>query len=353
MTLDTSILEQRITPEELTEFCVASMMQTGLSEEDARISAEVLVKTDTWGIHTHGTKQLRFLMKNFRSRRLLTEAKPEIVRDGASWALVDGCYAMPMVTATMAMQLAIDKARETGSAIVGVRHSSHFGAAGYYASMAAEADMIGLSMCNVEPYMTVPGAKGRVLGTNPIAYAVPAGKEPPILFDIATSAVAVSKIFAARTLGKEIPPSWMVDASGEPTTDPNEVDDGALLPMAAHKGYGFALFAEIMSAVLTGAAMLDEVQSWVWDVEEPSNQGHVFVVFNPAGFLPIEMFKARMDEMIKKIKGSPRRKEDTPIYLPGEMEWNRREEALRSGIKLPADVVASLKGLVEDLAQTG
>ena len=353
MDINTAILEKPISPSELEKFCISLMRQVGLSEEDAKLSAEVLVKTDTWGIHTHGTKQLRFLMRNFKARRLLTEAKPEVVSEGASWALVDGHYAMPMVSSVMAMELAIAKAKETGSAVVGVRHSSHFGAAGYYANMAAEADMIGFSMCNVEPYMTVPGAKGRVLGTNPIAYAVPAGEEPPIFFDVATSAVAVSKIFAARALGKEIPPTWMVDANGDPTTDPTKVDEGALLPMAAHKGYGFALLAEILSAVLTGSAMLDEVQSWVLDVKEPSNQGHAFMVINPGLFMPIDAFKARMDELIRKIKSSPRRREDTPIYLPGEMEWNRRQQALQSGIKLPEDVVASLKGLVEDLKSEG
>jgi ureidoglycolate dehydrogenase (NAD+) len=262
---------------------------------------------------------------------------------------VDGHYAMPIVTSYQAMQIAIDKARNSGIAFVGATHSGHFGAAGYYANMAANKNIIGMSMCNVEPFMTVPGAKGKVLGTNPIAYAVPAGKRPTILLDIATSAVAVSKIFAARSLGKSIPDSWMVDEMGLPTTDPNKIDQGALQPMAGHKGYGLALLAEVFSAVLTSAAMLSSVQSWALDLPDPSNQGHAFIAVNPEVFLPIEVFKERVDAMVDEIKSATKASGSERIYLPGEMEWEIRRKALKEGIRLPTDVVESLCGLALDL----
>ncbi len=342
--------KKRVFPESLKDFCVEAMLKSGIREEDARITAEVLVTTDTCGVYTHGTKQLRFLLKNFRTGRLDTKAVPEVVSEGPSWAIVDGHYAMPLVTSCTAMELAIEKAQATGIAYVGVTHSSHFGAAGYYANMAAKKDMIGLSMCNVDPCMTVPGARGKILGTNPIAYAVPAGKEKPIFLDIATSAVAASKVFAARALGKEIPDNWLVDDEGTPTTDPSGYpESGALLPMAAHKGYGLALLVEILSAGLTGAAMLHQVSSWVVDSPDPTNEGHAFVAIDVGSIMPIQEFKDRMDWLIREIKGSSKAQGSERIYLPGEMEWERRDEALAKGMQLPEDVIASLAGMAEDV----
>ena len=158
--------------------------------------------------------------------------------------------------------LAVEKARKSGMAYVGIRRSSHFGAAGYYANLIAEQGMFGMAMCNVEPCMTVPGARSRILGTNPIAYAAPTGTGRTIMLDIATSAVAATKIFAAKTEGRSIPDTWLVDDAGVPTTDPTIYPErGAQLPMAGHKGYGLAVLVEILTAVLTGSAMMGEVHS--------------------------------------------------------------------------------------------
>jgi ureidoglycolate dehydrogenase (NAD+) len=340
----------RVFPKDLEDFCIRAMLKSGIRDEDARITADVLVATDTCGVHTHGTKQLRTLLMNFRIGRLDAKAVPEVVAQGPSWAIVDGHYAMPMTSSCMAMELAIEKAKATGIAYVGVKHSSHFGAAGYYANMAAQKDMIGLSMCNVDPCMTVPGARGKILGTNPIAYAVPAGEERPIFLDIATSTVAASKVFAARALGKEIPDNWLVDDEGIPTTDPSGYPEGgALLPMAGHKGYGLALWVEILAGALTGAAMLSQVSSWVVDLPDPTDEGHAFIAIDVGSIMPIQEFKGRIDWLIREIKGSPKAKGSERIYLPGEMEWERRDKALKEGMQLPEDVIASLAGLAEDV----
>ncbi len=340
----------RVFPKDLEDFCLKAMLKSGIRDEDARITADVLVTTDTFGVYTHGTKQLRTLMKNFRSGRLDAQAVPEVVAQGPSWAIVDGHYAMPMTSSYMAMNLAIQKAKSTGVAYVGVKHSSHYGAAGYYANMAAKKDMIGLSMCNVDPCMTVPGARGKILGTNPIAYAVPAGTERPVFLDIATSTVAASKVFAARALGKQIPDNWLVDDEGVPTTDPNHYpEQGALLPMAGHKGYGLALLVEILTGALTGAAMLGQIQSWVLDLPDPTNEGHAFMAIDVGSMMPIQEFKNRMDWLIQEIRQSPRAKGSDRIYLPGEMEWEKRDQALKDGMQLPGDVIASLTGLAEDV----
>lgn len=341
---------KRVFPSALDRFCVRAMRQAGWREKDARITAQVLVTTDTMGVHTHGTKQLRTLLKYHRSGRMDVAAEPEIVSEGPSWALVDGNEAVPMTAATMGMNLAIEKAKTTGMAYVGVKRSSHFGAAGYYANLAAEQGMIGMSMCNVDPCQTVPGARGKVLGTNPIAYAVPAGEERTVLLDIATSAVAASKIFAARALDKTLPDNWLVDDLGRPTQDPSEYPEkGALLPMAGHKGYGIALFVEILTGVLTGAAMAGQVGSWVQDQPEPAGQGFAFLAIDTESIMPASLFKERMDWLIRSIKEAPKAEGSERIYLPGEMEWERRDEALAVGMLLPEDVIASLSGLAEEM----
>jgi len=340
----------RVAPDDLTQFCIEAMRLTGLNEEDARLTAEVLVTTDTLGTFTHGTRQLRGLLKNFRSGRLHAAAHEAIVAEGPAWAIVDAHYAMPPAVSYRCMQLAMRKAKASGIGYVGVRHSSHYGAAGFYANLAARGDMFGLSMCNVDPCMTVPGSKGRVLGTNPIAYAAPAGEEKPVYLDIATSAVAATKIYAAKALGQPIPGNWLVDEDGLPTSDYSNFPEKAVqVPMAGHKGYGLAVMVEILTAVLTGAAVMSGVSSWVLDSPNPTDEGHAFVAIDIGQIMPLGEFKSRMDGMIREIKSAPLAKGADRIYLPGEIELERQETALAQGIVLPPDVVASLRGLAEDV----
>lgn len=340
----------KVTAQALTAFCIAAMRKSGLGEEDARLTAEVLVTTDTLGTFTHGTRQLRGLLQNLRASRLSATAREEIAAEGPAWAIVDAHYAMPPAVSYRSMELAIRKARAAGIAYVGVRHSSHFGAAGFYANLAAAHDMFGMSMCNVDPCVTVPGAKGRVLGTNPVAYAAPAGAEKPVYLDIATSAVAATKIFAARSLGAPIPDNWLLDEDGLPTSDYSQFPEKTVqAPMAGHKGYGLAVMVEILTAVLTGAAIMSQVSSWVADSSAPTNEGHAFIAIDIGQIMPLAEFKTRMDGMIREIKSAPLAKNAKRIYLPGEIELERRENALAAGILLPPDVVASLRGLAEDV----
>ena len=339
---------KKIQPQNLEAFCIAAMEKAGLNREDAELSARVFVKTDTWGTFTHGTRQIRGLMKNARRGRLVASAREKIIAEGPAFAIIDACDGMPPAISYRAVELAIGKARESGMCYIGIKGSSHYGAAGYYANMIAEHDMIGLSMCNVEPCMTVPGGKSKILGTNPIAYAAPTGTERTVMLDIATSAVAATKIFAAKNEGRSIPDTWLVDDDGIPTTDPNNYpEQGAQLPMAGHKGYGLAVLVEILTATLSGSAMMSGVYSWVSDDEEPSNQGHAFLVINAGAMMPLEDFHARMGAMCTEIKGAETAK-DGAIFLPGEMEWNNREKALIEGIALPEDVLISLRGLAAD-----
>ncbi len=343
-------MSKRLPAERLRRFCVEALEKAGLRPEDASIVADVLVMTDTWGTFSHGTSGLRNYLISLRAGGMNPRSKPEVVAEGDSWAVVDGHSGMGMLGCCMAMNLAIEKARTQMIAWAGVRNSSHFGAAGYYANMAVRHDMLGIAMSNADPNMVVPGARGHIMGNNPLAYAVPAGEEYPILLDIALSTVAAAKIIAMKELGQAIPPTWLTDADGMPTA---EVGDwpatGSMLPMAGHKGYGIALLIETVAGLLPGAGVLDEVKSWILNPTAEGSLGQAFIVINPGIMLPIADFKHRVDMMIRKLRGSPKAKDSMRIYLPGEIEWERREDALKNGIALPAQVLSSLHRAAQDL----
>lgn len=325
------------------------MLKAGMSKADAATTADVLINTDLMGTFTHGSKQLYLLLKNMKEGGLKAKASPEIASEGPAWAIIDGNFAMPMVTSTKAINLAIEKAKTAGIAYVGVKGSSHFGAAGYYANMAAKEGMIGIAMSNVDPCMTVPGGKAPMLGTNPIAYAVPTGTDKTVFLDIATSVSAVSKVYAAKATGKKIPDGWLVDKDGLPTSDPSRYpEEGAILPMAGHKGYGIAVLVEVLSAVMTGALFTLDVPCWLRDFKKPVNEGHAFIVIDISKMMPIDTFKARMDKMDRQIHDAPKAKGTDRIYLPGEIEWNNYQKALNDGIELPDYVEKSLKDLSQD-----
>jgi ureidoglycolate dehydrogenase (NAD+) len=335
--------------EDLREYCVAAMTRSGMSEEDARITADVLVTTDAWGIHTHGTKQLGPYLARVRAGGTDPRAVPRVTAEGPGWAMLDGCKAMAMVSAHRAMGIAIEKARACGIGYAGVKRSTHFGAAGYYAAMAAERGMMGIAMSNVDANMTAPGGRTGVIGNNPLAYAVPVKGGHPVLLDIAMSAVAAGKIWAAKARGEPIPDTWMVDAEGVPTTNTADFPRiGTLLPMAGHKGYGLAVMVEVLASVLTGAAVTKDVKSWMLDADQCTDEGHAFIAIDLGAMMPPDLFAARMEGFVGGIREAPKAKGAERIYLPGEKEWENRDRALRDGILLPSDVVGSLEKLGQD-----
>ncbi len=346
--------ESRIKPGDLERFCTRALAAGGLSSRHAAETAEVLVTTDTWGTFTHGTRQILPLLKNVRTGVVQAKAEPAVAADGPAWVLVDGNDAISMVTSRLAMNLAMEKARESGIGFAGVRGSGHYGAAGYYAMMAAEKDMIGLSVCNVDRRMSIPGSRGAVMGTNPLAYAVPAGQEKPVFMDIATSIVAASKVITARVAGTTIPDNWLVDERGLPTSDPSTYPErSTVVPLAAHKGYGIALFIEILSGVLTGSAFLSGVGNWLADVPERTDQGHAFIAIDVDAMMPIDRFKERMDAMIREVRGAPKAEGVDRIYLPGEMEWEKHAESHQAGMLLPDYVLLNLFQVAQETDLTG
>ena len=328
-----------------------ALTRAGLTQVNARLAAEVLVTTDTWGVHTHGTKNLRGYIRRLQAGGLSATAEPRVEAEGPGWARIDGCSALAMVTSVKAMRIAMQKARASGIGFSAVRNSCHFGAAGYYAQLAAQEGMIGIAMANDIPTVIAPGARAAVLGSNPFAFSAPLSEGRPVLFDIATSTVAGGKVFQAATAGETIPEGWIVDESGMPTTDPTLFPhSAALTPMAGHKGFGLALMIEALSGIVTGAALASHVKSWTYaDPSLPTDHGAAFIALDIQTFTPLAHFIARFESLAREIRNAPRTPGVDRIFLPGEREWERRERALREGIVLPPDVQQNIELLAQDL----
>ncbi len=331
--------ETKISIDGLRRFCWDALRRAGMSESDALSSAEVLTMTDAWGVFTHGNKSLYGYLRRLYGGGRIQQHGPSWsrkVQPGPSWT---ASLPLGMVASRTAMQAAIDRARTQGIAYVGVRNSCHFGAAGYYAWLAAKEGLIGIAMANDIPSVTAPGARGAITGSNPLAYAIPAEKNAPIILDMATSTVAGGKVNAAKALGKSIPNTWIVDRAGRPTTDPSEFNNGgALLPMAGHKGYGLALLIETLSGILSGAGVTWGIRSWMLaDTSLPTGHGAAFLAIDPRCIAPEGNFCSRVDALIDEIHEAPKAEGSERILVPGEREWDYYRQALNEGIALPFD----------------
>ena len=341
-----------ISPQALADFCIGALQKLGVTESDARITADALVMTDTWGVFTHGTKLLPGYVRRLRGGGIRVDNPPKVAAEGPGWVLVDGGSSLGQVTSKFAMEKAIEKARATGIAYAGCFNSCHFGAAGYYAWLAATHNMIGLSMANDVPTVAAPGSRNAVLGSNPLAFAIPAGDAAdPLMLDISTGAVAGGKIYAAQKLGQPIPDNWIVGPDGRPTSDLTLFPDrAALLPMAGHKGYGLALLIEVLSGALTGAAMTWGVRAWMKsDPSLPTNHGSAFVAIDVSAMGPFQNFVDRVNSLVRELREAPKAEGSQRVYLPGEIEWEKRKAALKNGIAFPGDVVMTLQELADSL----
>lgn len=338
---------KKIKTDVLYAFAVNSMLDCGLSRKDAETVADVLVGTDTFGVLTHGTKNLLGYATKLRAGGLNPKAVPEVAAEGPAWALMNGNQAMGMVSGSRAMELAVEKAKQCGIAYVGVKNSCHFGAAGYYANIAAKNGMIGLVMSNADPIMAVPGGCGVSIGSNPFSYAAPMGNGESVFLDIALSNVAALKVIMAKEKGQTLPAGCLVDTEGRPTTDPQTFPQASsLAPMAAHKGYGLAVMVEIFAAVLTGAGVLSQVKSWNLDPAAPNNAGHAFIAVDVGKMMPMQDFEARMAALAQELRSARKAQGTERIYLPGEMEWEKRRKAERDGfIEVPDNMADALNKL--------
>jgi LDH2 family malate/lactate/ureidoglycolate dehydrogenase len=333
----------RVPCPDLADFAVSCLVAAGTPAEHARTTAGYLVRTDAFGVHSHGLKNLGGYLDKARRGGLDLAATPTAVVDGPAYALLDAHRGLGMVAGDTGVRAAVTKARATGVSLVVVHRSTHFGAAGLYALTAAEAGMVGIVASNVDPNMTVPGARSKVLGNNPIAYAVPAGRYPPVMLDIALSQVASLKVVKARDAGEAVPEGWIVDSAGRPTTDPSHYPaEGAMLPMSAHKGYGLAVLVDVLTGILAAGPTSDQIPSWLFEPEAPNDVTHVFLVIDPAVFGDLAAFEQRVGDYLDRLHAAPLADGADEILHPGQLEWRRHEDALARGVELPDDVATAL-----------
>jgi len=330
--------------ESLTQFCIDALTRVGLSRIDAETTANALVTTDAMGVFTHGSKLLAGYLKKLKGGGYRATAVPHIEREGPGWAIIDGESALGQVGSVFAMRTAMAKARQVGIAYVGLKNTGHIGAAGYYAALAGREGFIGMVTGNDIPSVAAPGSRSAVLGSNPIAYGIPVGNGDPILLDMATAAVAGGKVYAAHQRGEPIPSTWLIGSDGKPTTDASLYPQQAsLAPMAAHKGYGFGLWCEILSAVLPGGHMTWQVGSWMFDdTSRPSWHNASFIAIDIGAIVPVEQFEVRLRKLIDEIHGAPTAEGVERVLLPGEREWSMHRQAQIDGILLSPDVIEKL-----------
>jgi LDH2 family malate/lactate/ureidoglycolate dehydrogenase len=275
----------------------------------------------------------------------LVNPRPDvkILRESDATLLVDGDNGMGQGVGVRALELGLDKLRQSGGVYVGVRRSNHYGAGAYYVQHAVARDVVAFAYSNAPPTMAPWGGVDPYIGTNPYAFGVPAGGHPPIILDMATSIVARGKIILAEERGESIPEGWAIDTRGNPTTDAQEALQGSVLPFGGPKGYALSLMIDIMAGALTGAGCGPRVNSLYDDFEEPQNVGAFFQLVDIGQFADPAAFKANIDRMIEEIKSSRRAEGTEEIFLPGEIEFRMEQERKVSGIPVGAETVAELR----------
>ena len=347
----------KIPEQQLRAFTYRVFKSIGCSDADAEQATDVLVTADLRGISSHGVARLSGYVRLWENGRLNTTPEPRVVHETPTTATVDGDGGLGLVVAPYAMEIAMEKARQYGSGWVAIRNSNHFGIAGYHAMKAVEYDMIGYAMTNASPLVAPTFSTERLLGTNPMCYAFPAGKFPPVVVDMATSAAANGKLEVAGRMGKSIPEGWALEADGRPTTDAAAVKNGgALLPLGSdrahgsHKGFGLSATVDIFSGVLSGANYGPWVPPFVAYLQPVADQpgagiGHFVGAMRVDGFRPVADFKANMDQWISRFKEAQRVDEQQPVIIPGEPEYEAARINRETGIPIDAAAWLDLQEL--------
>ena len=334
--------------ESLIRYCTDALVYCGVSQQDARTTAEVLVNADMRGVHSHGVIRMIGYVECLLSGGVRAKAQAKIVNEGPCNALVDADQGLGIPVSVFATELACKKAAETGVGIVNVFNSHHHGACGYYSQTMTRSGMIGLAMSTGDVIMAASGSASRCIGNNPFSYAVPAGKYRAICYDVAMSMVAAGKISIAADENKPIPYGWLLDPMGNPTTDPHDYDlGGALVPFGGHKGYGLSVMVESLAGLLSGAAMLSDIHAWNKNPEQGGNVGHIFIALDPAKLNPGVNMAARAEAMIEELAAARKAPGVERILYPGQLEHEREDAALRDGIELPQATLDALMKVSE------
>lgn len=335
--------EMLFDPVLLEDFCVKLFEKVAVPEKDARIISRALVVTDMRGIHSHGVVRIARYMDCVLCGGIKPAAEPIVEEESASHLRISANGGLGIAASYKATEMLIRKAQESAISIATVTHSDHFGAAGLYSLMMAEAGLIGYSMGNTCPLMAVTGGTSKIIGNNPFSCSCPAGKYRAVLFDICMSVAANGKLILAAEEGKSIPDGYLLTKDGKPTNDPSEIyKGGIMLPVGDHKGYGFAVMVEMMTSLLGGDGLLSSIHSWNTVPGRDAGSAHCFMAINPKYFGGLEPFVARTEKMIDELKSSNLAPGVDKIRYPGEKEFDKEALAAEKGLLLP---VASLHEL--------
>jgi len=348
----------------MERFMVDAFKAVGVPEEDAKICADVLITADKRGIDSHGIGRLKPI---YIDRIKLGVQKPvtefEIVREGPTTAVVDGHDGMGHVISKRAMQMAIDKAKKYGMGMVAVRNSTHYGIAGYYALMACEAGMIGITGTNARPSIAPTFGVENMLGTNPLVFGMPTDEEFPFVLDCATSISQRGKIEVYARAGKELPSGWVIDENGNARTDTEQIlkdlvkGTAALTPLGGigeegggYKGYGYATVVEILSAALQGGSFLKGLLGFDEEGKPmPYHLGHFFIAIDINAFIELDSFKKITGDILRELRASKKAPGHDRIYTAGEKEYlawlERKDKGVPVNEALQKDMIALKKEL--------
>ena len=343
----------------LHQFTVNLFIKIGCPNDQAIEAANVLLSADLRGVDSHGVARLVGYLRLYEKNRINSKPQLSVVHETPSTAVVDGDAGLGLVAGPYAMRLAIEKAKNVGTGWVAVKNSNHYGIAGYHAMMALEADCIGISMTNASPLVAPTYSKERLLGTNPIAVAVPAGDEPPFVADMATTTAANGKLEILQRKNESAPMGWLQDKEGQPTQAAQGiVEGGALLPLGgdrehgSHKGFILGSIVDILSAVLSGANYGPWVPPFVSFLDPDPNPvgegiGHFFGALRIDAFRPASEFKTHMDIWIKRFRNAETINETNKVIIPGDPERRMDQLRRKEGIPLLDTVVKDLQSLSE------
>jgi len=335
--------------QDLKDYTIRYFIRWGVPAEDAELAADVLVSSDARGVDSHGMIRLNSYYGSRLRKGLINPLSPiTILKETPTTLAMDGGNGLGHPLGIKAMRRCIEKASTIGLAFATVRNSNHYGIAGYYAMMALPHDMIGISFTNSGPLVAPTHGRTAMLGTNPIAVAVPANSQRPFVLDMATSIVPIGRVTVYQKEGKSIPAGWGVNQKGVITEDPSQViEGGALMPlggsdiMRGYKGYGLALLVDIFAGVLADGGFSDNVTGSSSD--QPAKVGHFFGAVKIDAFREINSFKQSMDELLQKLKDSPKAEGEERIFIHGEKEFENADRSAVEGVALSETTVNILK----------
>jgi len=309
-----------------------------------------MAEADLQGSDGHGIIRLPQYVQRIEAGGINVRPDIRVVEERAAMAVVDGDNGMGHLVVSQAVRIAIEKARNAGVAWVGTRHSNHAGPASLYARMPVAHDMIGLYFAVGNANHLPPwGGMEMLLSTNPIAAGIPAGEEPAVVLDMATTVAAYGKVKAKAKRGEPMPEGWMIDREGRPLTDPRRAHEGFLMPIGGHKGYGLALIVGLLAGTLQGAAMGRDVVDFNADHVTPTNTGQAILVIDLRAFGDPAEFKARVDTIVRDIRASERLDGVARIWLPGEQSHQKRERYRVEGIPVSAGVVSEIAAMAREI----